>query len=169
LALIALPISSSLAGGPSFANLATDIGIIRDYLEVNIILTRLSCAGICGVRQGEKDIVRSRARKLSTVFNDGPLVGRVIEESHRCCVYIIKYDVGHVVHRNLIRGEFVSCKDTLPALASCLSATVKVLEGYVVELRDTSKSTIRFNLVDGARRSIRNVESLCHDIVTKKH
>jgi hypothetical protein len=94
LALIALPISSGLAGGPSRANIATDVGIVGDDLEVSIFLTWLSCAGVRGGREGEKDIVRSRAGELSTVFNDGPLVGRVIEECHRCCVHILKLDVG---------------------------------------------------------------------------
>ena len=73
------------------------------------------------------------------------------------------------MHGNLVRSKFVSCKDALPALASRLSACVKVLESYVVELRDTSVRTIRFNLVDGAWRLSRNVERLIFDIITEEH
>jgi hypothetical protein len=46
------------------------------------------------------------------------------------------------VHGNLVRGVIVPCKDTLPALASCLSGFVEVLEGDVVNLCYTSVSTI---------------------------
>ena len=90
LALIALPIGSGLAGSPSRANIATDVGIVGDDLELSIFLTWLSCAGVRGGREGEKDIIRGCARECSTVFDNGPLAWRVIEESHGLCVYIFK-------------------------------------------------------------------------------
>ena len=73
------------------------------------------------------------------------------------------------MHWNLVRGIRVPCKDTLAALASCLSACVEVLEGDVVNLSDTSVSTIRFDLVNGAWRGIRNVQGLTTNIVAKEH
>jgi hypothetical protein len=46
------------------------------------------------------------------------------------------------VHRNLVGGVLVPSKDTLPALTSCLSTCVKVFEGDVVNLCNTSVSAI---------------------------
>jgi hypothetical protein len=138
-------------------------------LEVCVFLTRLSCSGICGARKGEKDVVRGCARELSAVFDDGPFAWRVIEESHGCRVNVLKHDVSQVVHWDLVRGIRVPCKDTLAALASCLSACVEVFKGDVVNLSDTSVGTIRFDLVNGAWRGIRNVQRLAADIVAKEH
>lgn len=50
-----------------------------------------------------------------------------------------------------------------------MSACVEVFKGDVVNLSDTSVGTIRFDLVNGAWRGIRNVQRLAADIVAKEH
>jgi hypothetical protein len=151
------------------ADFAADVGIVGDYLEVSILHVWLGCAGIRGRREGEKDVIGGCAGELSTVFNDGPLAGRVLEPSHRLRVHILKLDVREVVHGNFVGGELVPGEDALPALAVRLARFVKVLEGDIVDLCDTSVRTIRLNLVDGAGRGRRNVKRLASDVVAEEH
>lgn len=169
LALISLPFSSSLAGGPSLADFTSDIGIIRDNLEVSIFLTWLCCSRICCARKGEKDVIGGCAREFSAVLDDGPFARRVIKESHRRCVNILKHGVCQVVHWDLVGSIRVPRKDTLAALASSLSACVEAFKGHVVNASDTSVSTIRLNFVDGAWRGIGNMQGLSAHIVAKEH
>jgi hypothetical protein len=73
------------------------------------------------------------------------------------------------VHGNFVGGELVPGEDTLPALAVGLPSFVKVFEGDIVDLCDTSERTIRLNLVDGAWGGRRNVKGLSSDIVAEEH
>ena len=73
------------------------------------------------------------------------------------------------MHWNLVGGIWVPSKDTLPGLASCLSASVEAFKGYVVNSSDSSVSTIRLDLVYGTWRGIRNVQRLSTNIVAKEH